>query len=607
MNITLEQLINNFDGITNKPENFISTENDHNEIKLYIKDLYDFMKNEEKKTEKTQALPELIIEDFDLEQIWQQIELQNEDLLNKSVATVSKFVVSKDQLLFKELEKDLNSDIIDYNHKNNAEEKSNSEREDDESVISITKNNDLSSNNEEDNISNNSHDELSDNEECTAEKTISRNQSIVDDEFFKLDEMEEFLKSEEKALNRTSNNDSGNESKDDDEQEIDYFQSGSDLDEVNDDAKLREINPRYKDFFKLQEKIKPIKRNELKEDDEPILSDTECNIPKSTFELREERLKNKIKTLEHIALLDKPWQLQGEISAENRPQNSLLEEVLEFEVTTRPAPVITEKTTFQLEDIIRQRIKDKAFDSVERKEKPVEIPLEYKKKLVLNQEKSKESLAQIYEKEYLQQVEVATGNVEDQEEEPDTHKEIKKLMHTLFRKLDALSNYHFTPKPAAPELKIVSNLPAINMEEVAPVATTDAALVAPEEVKKRIKGEIIGKSERSDTDKKRERRKKKKKQQVHVKEKKRKENAINRINPGLGNKYSKEKAQKQLEKIIKNKNIDKMDEFVGTKSIRSSSAFFKQLEEEVKSYVKVKNSTKRKQNVCELNAKRLKL
>ena len=47
-----------------------------------------------------------------------------------------------------------------------------------------------------------------------------------------------------------------------------------------------------------------------------------------------------------------------------------------------------------------------AFDDVERKVKPKENPFEYKKRITLDQEKSKMSLGEIYEQEYLKQQKV---------------------------------------------------------------------------------------------------------------------------------------------------------------------------------------------------------
>lgn len=58
-------------------------------------------------------------------------------------------------------------------------------------------------------------------------------------------------------------------------------------------------------------------------------------------------------------------------------------------------------------------------------------------------------------------------------------------------------------------------------------------------------------SEKTDTDRNRERRLKKLKKKEKKKEKKRRAKLVEKLNPGLGNKYSKEKAKRELEKQSK--------------------------------------------------------
>lgn len=588
----IDCIVKAFEEITNKPEQFVSSEETLiTNLRKTLKSTYDFSK--EKESSNSDSLPELIIDNFDLEQIWQQLELQNDAIFKRNIGLVSKLVINPNNLLL-------------YN----------------EQEITDTKEVESENENEQENI----EEEIDEDEEEVEKIDTSKEKfksTPMDDNFFKLEEMNKFLLSEEKKMSNSKkqfNEDSESDGS------IDMFEPSSD-EESDKDAYNKEKNPRYKDFFgtKTQQiqmenndvdmEYSEQEYNEIKyenhestEDKENIMNKeerTKSNI-KSTLELREERLKMRIEDLENAAISEKPWQLKGEVLAENRPINSLLEEVLEYDVGSRPAPVITEVTTILLEDAIKQRIKDKAFDDVERKQKPVDTPLEYKKKLVLDQEKSKESLAQIYEKDYLQQQQAVQSNNEEKEEQtPQLHKDITSMMNSLFSKLDALSNFHFTPKPIAPELKVINNLPAINMEEVAPLAMTNASLLAPEEVKPKIKGDVIGENERTITDKNRERRKKKRKQREHTKAKSKNVGIITQ--PGLGNKYSKQKVKKMLDQVSKEKNVDKMDESYGSKGIKSSTAFFTQLQEEVTSQIKTKMKVQKKKDKELHTAKRLKL
>merc|ERR1711874_495732 len=274
--------------------------------------------------------------------------------------------------------------------------------------------------------------------------------------------------------------------------------------------------------------------------------------------------------MEAAALGEKPWQLVGEGAAPARPENSLLAEHLDYDSLAKNAPAMTEEVCKKLEDIILQRVKDKAWDDVERKVKPVEDPLEYKKKLVLDQEKSKMSLAEVYEQEYLElagkKEKVDVGSVLDKEKE-ETSKEVDKIktdMRSLFAKLDSLSHLHYTPKQKSAEVKIVRNIPSLVVEEVAPVAASNFTLLAPAEVVDKDKGEAMGTEERDATDRKRERREKKAKKRAA------------RI----------EEAEKQgkLSTIKDN----------GKKTVKSSSAFFTQLQEEVQSHVKEKTKKSKK-------------
>ncbi|XP_065088934.1 U3 small nucleolar ribonucleoprotein protein MPP10 [Ochlerotatus camptorhynchus] len=636
----LKSALKKFREHTKNPEVFLTAQTVRAEkIKALVKLLYDHGQelDLEAVVEQKPYLDELIVEEMDEEQIWQQLELKNEQLLGNDLIKTSKLLSASEkrlQLAFsaggddgEELEEDQSEDD-EMGSENGLEEKEEEvpQRKKKDKVKGKTKN--------------------------------KSRKSIVDDEFFKLEDMARFLDEEDAREERRQDgkpeknplieidyfsadvgkdedseaedmkysdffDDDGDEKdKDDDESEggsdegedggindeeqgeiMDSEEGGSEAvanEEDSEDEMERNRRLRFELYNSSGDFIpgSAIKKTDLplpepvedESEEEQMEKEEKEEGPKSSFELRQEKLHQKIQKMEGQLLQDKPWQLKGEISADTRPQNSLLEEVLEFESTTRPAPVVTEETTMRLEDIIKQRIKNKAFDDVERKVRPPDNPREYRKQLVVDSEKSKESLAQIYEKDYLKQLKDANPDAQEtEEEEPKEHKEIRIMMKTLLAQLDALSNFHYTPRPAVPDLKIITNTPAINMEEVAPVATSNATLLAPEEVHNRPKGAVMSKGERSKTDKNRERRLKKRFQKDKFQRQAEKEQKL--LAKGVVPK-GKDLQEKLLKKVSQAKNVSTMIETKGV--AKSSTAFFSQLQDEVSSQIKSKTDPGRK-------------
>jgi len=291
--------------------------------------------------------------------------------------------------------------------------------------------------------------------------------------------MNEFLQTEDRKheRNQAENLDWDAVDENDDESAQYRYDEFFDPPETNDSVGEK----RGKKSVRFQEDNLSNASNEENVEAEEDGSDAD-DVNKSEYEQRQKRLAEKMTHFEEENLEGRTWQLMGEATAKSRPENSLLEEHVFFDHTTKALPVITQETTKKLEDIILQRITDKAFDDVERKVKPVVEPSKYKNELILDQQKSKQSLSDVYEQEFLRKTEI-----EKTEAANPAHEELRKMLKELFYKLDALSNYHFNPKTPGPGIRIVSNMPTITMEEPAPVTVSNATLLAPEEIKEKSK------------------------------------------------------------------------------------------------------------------------
>ncbi|RDW91332.1 putative U3 small nucleolar ribonucleo protein mpp10 [Coleophoma crateriformis] len=246
------------------------------------------------------------------------------------------------------------------------------------------------------------------------------------------------------------------------------------------------------------------------EDSQDALSDVDPADPKSrrsAHERRQAKLAEEIRRLEAASVQKREWTLSGEARAADRPLNSLLEEDLDFERTGKPVPVITAEVSESIEELIKRRILAQEFDEVvRRRPDALNNPGNARRgQFELDDSKPQQSLAEMYEEEHVKNNNPDTYISKSDEKEQKEEREIEGLWKEVSAKLDALSSWHYKPKPAAPTLTVVSDVATIAMEDAQPSTAAGMAgaesMLAPQEIYKTgkdketvEKGEVVPKS-----------------------------------------------------------------------------------------------------------------
>ncbi|KFA47177.1 hypothetical protein S40293_06729 [Stachybotrys chartarum IBT 40293] len=210
--------------------------------------------------------------------------------------------------------------------------------------------------------------------------------------------------------------------------------------------------------------------------DEEALSDVSVGNPKSrrsAHERRQAKLAEEIRKLEAASVAKREWTLVGEATAAERPMNSLLEEDLDFEHLGKPVPVITPEVSDSIDALIKRRILAQEFDEVLRRRPDAEsVPSSTRRGMLENVDDTKDTkgLAEVYEEEHVKKTNpnayVSASDAALQREE----REVEAMWTAVCGQLDALSNWHYRPKPAAPTISVVADVATIAMEDAQPAA-----------------------------------------------------------------------------------------------------------------------------------------
>ncbi len=360
-------------------------------------------------------------------------------------------------------------------------------------------------------------------------------------------------------------------------------------------------NARYDDFFDpptnekmSEENARALRRAEMFDDpsDDP-------DVEKTPLELARERMRETIEAMENASVAKKPWQLRGEVLADSRPKNSVLDANFEHDTALTSRAAYAAASAETIETLIKQRVRDGLYDD------PVRVlPREYREKKErkelpeVSQEKPTVGLGELYAEEFAAERErvskaaeaANTVQKEEDEEENELQKEVTKACKALCRKLDALASLHFTPSmpEETEEMEVKPNVPALAAEEAIPEAVSDAQLLAPGEVHRASKKDRVGELEKVKRDRKRNRRAVKKRVRELTKERTTRVRNEEAGDPELA---EKRRAERALERRGKKRLAPETAQAKGG-HYSKSNRFFAGLQQEVEGEIAKKKAKK---------------
>ncbi|KAL0245156.1 hypothetical protein GEMRC1_009236 [Eukaryota sp. GEM-RC1] len=462
----------------------LHSENEHHFVSL-LKELYLTTLSEPLPSDAffvENSIDELIIDDLDEDQIWGQLTYRN-DAIKTLVASFPSTFTSGSH------EEDEGTLMLDTHDDDISSSEIDSDDDDEDEILGSYLDE------EQSDVDVESIDGLdfgSDEEELEEEEEVD-NDAIDSHSFDQKGSEDHEDKDLESYLDQIAEQEGVDVEEDDDD--IDMFASDgfSDGEDIH-----------YEDFFGSEEPPK-----------QPLLPDSEEEFDDEEGEAMVDEKEEYLRKLEDESLQEKDWFMRGEVSVSDRPKDSLLSAIVDYDMGMTRKKVDEEeddedetspgsKSGSNLEEIIKQRIKDGLFDDPIKVDAPVDNPDAGRDQSVDERGPGqRDSLSSMYEQDFLK----LRGVVNDEEIE-ELHNDSQILLERIMLELDKLtqSKHGFSIKKG--QFVDVEDIKAVNVASISANDTVSMELLPHQLASAGTKKSAIASSQELTTEEKKAKRRK---------------------------------------------------------------------------------------------------